>query len=752
MDNLENKDIILTNSKYEILNNLKNKLLDVKIMNKKEFIDEYFGKVDERSIYYLVKEGYTYEVAKMYLDNFLFDEELYNKLDSANLIIKNPLFKKSFNRLVLHNIILDNFYLNKIDCPIVNIDLNNNSYKPKLYKYKTIEDEINHTALSIISLLNVTDIKKIHLVNVGSEYEKPIKRIFSFYNIPINLNCKKSIYGTKICSDFISMLDHSLEEAVAILLNDDVSNAILDVVNKYRFAEFDETIKYIIIEELKTKKISLEKLDKAVDVKTIDEIDDEYYFILNCNQGSFPKIYKDEDYLSDKDKKKIGLLTSLDLNIYEKNKTLKIIHNYRNIKLSYIENNKGEEMYKSSILTDLKEEESVTDLFNKSNIYNKLRLASYLDDYIKFNLKDENLEILYNNYKDIPYLKYDNKYKTVDKELFKKYINNTISLSYTSLDNFYKCQFRYYLNNVLKLEEFEEKFSAYLGSLFHHVLQNAFTSDFDFDKCFNDYIKDKEFNNMEKFFINKLRTDLLLIINVINEQDSEGELNESLYEENIRIDKSKELNIVFKGFVDKIKYSKIDKVASIIDYKTGTPVINLNNCYYGLDLQLPIYLYLLKHHKYLYDYDVAGFYLQHILPKIENYKSGVDYEIDRKTKYKLQGYSNSNVDIISKFDKTYTDSKIITSLKITKSGEFYSNSKILSNEQMDNLVKLVDKKIDEAIEKIEKRDFEINPKVIDKKNGCDFCPYKDICYKKEEDIKYLDQVNYKEFLGGEENA
>ena len=90
MDNLENKDIILTNSKYEILNNLKNKLLDVKIMNKKEFIDEYFGKVDERSIYYLVKEGYTYEVAKMYLDNFLFDEELYNKLDSANLIIKNP--------------------------------------------------------------------------------------------------------------------------------------------------------------------------------------------------------------------------------------------------------------------------------------------------------------------------------------------------------------------------------------------------------------------------------------------------------------------------------------------------------------------------------------------------------------------------------------------------------------------------------------------------------------------------------------
>ena len=49
------------------------KLVNVKIMTPKEFKDAYFGTYDERAMYYLVsKYGYKYDVAKAYLDNFLF--------------------------------------------------------------------------------------------------------------------------------------------------------------------------------------------------------------------------------------------------------------------------------------------------------------------------------------------------------------------------------------------------------------------------------------------------------------------------------------------------------------------------------------------------------------------------------------------------------------------------------------------------------------------------------------------------------
>ena len=45
-------------------------------------------------------------------------------------------------------------------------------------------------------------------------------------------------------------------------------------------------------------------------------------------------------------------------------------------------------------------------------------------------------------------------------------------------------------------------------------------------------------------------------------------------------------------------------------------------------------------------------------------------------------------------------------------------------------------KIDEAIEKIINADFNINPKRIGMDNvGCEFCPFRDICFMKEEMIE-----------------
>ena len=150
--------------------------------------------------------------------------------------------------------------------------------------------------------------------------------------------------------------------------------------------------------------------------------------------------------------------------------------------------------------------------------------------------------------------------------------------------------------------------------------------------------------------------------------------------------------------------------------------------------------------------EIAGFYLQHLLPSIDNYQEGKDYYIERKNKYKLTGYSNSNRDILELFDKNYVKSNMIKSMSVTSKDEFSSNAKVLSNSEMEKLIIHVDNKINEAIKDIEARDFSINPKLIGEFNGCDHCRFKDICYKKEEDIVRLKEVDYKEFLGGGDNA
>ena len=63
-----------------------------------------------------------------------------------------------------------------------------------------------------------------------------------------------------------------------------------------------------------------------------------------------------------------------------------------------------------------------------------------------------------------------------------------------------------------------------------------------------------------------------------------------------------------------------ETIVCIVDYKTGNPNLSLKNIKYGLDMQLPVYIYLLKNFKELSNVKVGGFYLQKVL----NDKTNVD--------------------------------------------------------------------------------------------------------------------------------
>ena len=756
---LKNNDLVITNNKKEILKYLNDNkiMLNLKIMNLNEFKNNYFGTYDKKAIYYLIKKyGYKFDIAKAYLNNYLFIPSLKDELEQNALIKHTPLFKSSFKRIVNIGYDIDSYIEKELKkYEYIKLNFENNSYIHPVYEFNDIEDEINFVAISIIELLKKISIDKIYLVNISEEYKLPMKRIFSFYNIPINLNMGKNIYGTKQVKLFLKKLKetYNLEESLKPLKQDEIYNKIIDICNDYSFTDIDDTIIYCIESELKNIEIKDSKYKQAVNIIDIDNMfnKDNYYFILGFNQGILPKIYKNEDLISDKDKKKFGIFTSLEKNILEKEKIKNIISSFPNVTISYKLKSFKEVYLKSSLIDEANLEIKKIDInnYNYSNIYNKINLADKLDNYIKFNIKDDSIDLLYSNYKDIPYLKYNNKYTKINKDNLSNYINN-LSLSYSSIDNYYRCAFRYYLNNILKINKYEETFMTYIGNLFHYVLSNAFKDDFNFDECFNDYIKDKVFTNKEKFFINKLKEDLLFTINVIKKQDEYSLLSNALYEQKITINKDK---INFTGIIDKLKYEFIDNknIVSIIDYKTGSPDIDINNTIYGIGMQLPIYLYLAKHSN-LDNIEIAGFYLQKIIHNKLRYQEDKDYNSELEKLYRLEGYSNDNIDILSKFDKNYSDSYMIKGMKTSSKG-FYAYTKVLSEKQIDNLIDIVEDKIDEASSNIINSNFDINPKKIGLNMvGCEFCKFKDICYRKEEDVVNLKEQNYKDFLGGEDNA
>ena len=109
---------------------------------------------------------------------------------------------------------------------------------------------------------------------------------------------------------------------------------------------------------------------------------------------------------------------------------------------------------------------------------------------------------------------------------------------------------------------------------------------------------------------------------------------------------------------------------------------------------------------------------------------------------KLIGYTIDDEELIGKFDSTYENSDVIKSMKLTSKG-FSSYTKLVSENDIDNLINIVDKNINEVIESIKTSDFTINPKRFeDDLVGCTYCKYKDICFRKEEDIKNLEYTSY----------
>ena len=89
-------------------------------------------------------------------------------------------------------------------------------------------------------------------------------------------------------------------------------------------------------------------------------------------------------------------------------------------------------------------------------------------------------------------------------------------------------------------------------------------------------------------------------------------------------------------------------------------------------------------------------------------------------------------------DDEYDNSSVIKGLNKTKKGTFNRYAKLKSNEEIHELIDIVEDKINEAGNNIFNADFRINPKNVDGElMGCEFCPFRGICYKTDADTTYI---------------
>ncbi len=749
-------DIIVCsdNTKKKILLDLNDKpMMNIKFMNKLDFIHNYYFDYNEEAIYYVMNNYHVkYDIAINYLNNLIYIEDkvygnekldllvsIKKELDDNNLLINNKLFNNYLKGKRI--IFMDN--LNKFDLKyieelkdICEVEIKENcvgNYKPIVYSFNTIDEEIEYVAYKICELIdNGVSPSKIKLANVGSDYDSVIKRIFKLYNLRVQESI--SLFGMSITNYFLDNYGSNINNTMELLkrkYDANLVNIIINIVNKYNFIDDYNKVKDLIVEDIKRTKIKTNYDNQIEIVDYRDTFDDEYIFLINFNNESIPITHQDIDYIND-DIKPSFMETSSELNSIEKDIVSRFIKSTKNLIITYKLNTPFNSFYPSSMIEYLGlevKEGSIESRVSYSKDMGLIKTCIKYDNYYKYGIKDKDLNLYSHNYK-IDYGSYSNKYTKITD------YNDELVLSYTSMDNYYKCGFRYYLERVLKINKDTNMMNMYIGSIFHYVLEKGLYSGIDYKNLIREYIisNNISFDIKERYFLDKLTSELPYIIEEIKRQDKYINLKSRLFEEKVLVDFG---DSKFMGVIDKVMYD--NDIYAIVDYKTGNTDINLNMIKHGIGMQLPVYLYL-AHKKF--GGHIAGFYLNQILHNNIKYDPKVSYEKKYQDNLKLYGYSNKSY--IGEFDNSYQSSQIIKSLKVKNDGDFYSYSKVLSDNEIEEMIELVEDKIIECIDSIKAGKFDINPKNIDGKNiSCKYCPYEDICFKKDKDIVYL---------GGESDA
>ena len=768
----ENLLIICPNEeKMKILDKIskEEKIYDIKFMTKEEYKKNYFFNYDEKSLYYLLnKYKLNLDVAKVYLKNlYVIDEnkeykspklkflkDLKIELNENNLLEVNPSFKDYINK---KNILVKNYYdLDKYEEEMLNIkiEIPSSSLNTPVVECKTLEEEVNYVCLKILQLLKQgIDINKIYISNISNDYYYTINKLFNYYNIPINLDMNNSIYGTKVVSDFLKNNELDLEDKNKTIINRKLINVLSSM------SQLDSTTKEyktILIDKLKSTKLPTKKKQNAINIKDIYKetfSKDEYVFVLGFNQDILPKMEKDIAYINDAIKDEVPLYTTAYINKRNKETLAYLLSNINNLYLSYKLSSPFSSFYKSSLINDLSLEIITPDKddLNSSNIYNKLRLAEKLDLYNLYGEKDESLLKLYTHY-NIPYNTYSNIYTGINNDTYLTHLPYPLKLSYTSLNAYNECSFKYYIKYVLKLDKYEDNFPAFIGSMYHKILQLYQETNFDFETEYRKYLETKELTLKEKLLLIRIKKDLIHLIETLKKQSLLTGYDSALYEKKIDVELDKKVSVIFTGTIDKIMYyQKIeDTYFTLVDYKTGFIDTHIEPMKYGLHMQLPVYLYLIHYSKVFSNPIFTGIYYQNILFNYPTWTQKKDKEQIYKENLMLQGYSTEDTSILARFDSTFEKSEYIKSMSYTDEKGFGTYAKTISNDMLYDLVQYTKKHISEKTDDILESKFDINPKVYAGKNiACEFCNYKDICYMKEKDQKYLEKVEDLSFLGGD---
>ncbi len=348
------------------------------------------------------------------------------------------------------------------------------------------------------------------------------------------------------------------------------------------------------------------------------------------------------------------------------------------------------------------------------------------------------------------------KKEALTKETAEELYGTSIVGSVTRMEQYARCAFAHFLKYGLSLEERQEYklVAPDIGNLYHDGLKRFGEELQSYGKKWQDtspserealakkcakeaveaYATDIFVSSAKnKYLTKQMERVLKKTLDVLTIQlENSGFSPIAFEQEFFHTDK----NLRLHGIIDRIDIcdSNQGEFVKIVDYKSGTQDFSLEELYYGLSMQLAVYMTAVLREREEKKAIPAAMFYYHVDDPIVNKSEHVEQDVLKALRVK--GLVNKNPEVIKSLDKEFYTATgglaaSIKSLKIPvetdKDGGLKKSSKVADSQTFAAVSEYVYRKLKEESEEILSGEAQIAPYKCGKKTGCDYCGYASVC-------------------------
>lgn len=345
--------------------------------------------------------------------------------------------------------------------------------------------------------------------------------------------------------------------------------------------------------------------------------------------------------------------------------------------------------------------------------------------------------------------------RLLEKETAKRLFGEILHTSVSRLEQFASCAYAHFLKYGLKLSEEEEYTfeAADLGNLFHETLYRfgKYMSEgkytwFNCPKEEADAFIDKTVDEFAAEYGNTVLYDTAR--NEALKERAKGILKTTV--ENLSFQLRKGLfepvcyempfytggEVELYGKVDRLDVAKKEGrvYVKVLDYKSGRHKFDPARLFFGLDLQLAVYMNAAveREEKLNPKKEVvpsAIFYYQIEDPLVEGTsEEGEEARMEKvREKLKVQGLIREEDTVLSLLDESETESSGVIPVKRKKDGSLSAASQTAPPAEFDLIGRFASGKVEEIAGRIKNGEIAVNPGTDGTQSACAFCSYKSVC-------------------------